>query len=548
MIDELFVHNLALIEEAMLEPAPGLTVFTGETGAGKSALLNAIKLLMGERASIDLIRDGANELSVEGHFYFDDDGDEYPDGHIAKRSLSREGRSRASYDGHLASVNELSQLIGEHIDLCGQHEHQKLLKSVYHAELLDAWGREDIAQKRLAYQTLWNEFKKAEEELAYVREARSQDAAKIENARFIISRIEEVNPKHGEYEELEQSLPRLEHAEALLQAVTSAHNEISGDNGILDSLNEVLNSLEFVSRYDAELETCLDSLREALFPLEDVSTFLRRYENTLDFDQNAFEEADVRMGKLVGLTRMFGPRMEDVFETYESAKALIETFDSSDEREKACEEKLNKIQKQLREAAREWSQVRSAIAPQFARQVTEFMSELEMKGSELIVDLVDLEESRWSLLGPQHVEFLYRPGPGIHARPLAKIASGGESSRIMLAIKAALRDVDMVDTLIFDEIDAGVGGATARSVAAILKRLSQKRQVLVVTHLAQIAVCAQRHYVVQKNVTDTSTPQTEIKEVTSEERVCEIARMLSGNTDKPALDHARTLLEEASSM
>lgn len=543
MIDELHVTNLALIGDVAIEPAAGLTALTGETGAGKSALLSAVKLLVGERASGDQVRDGADALTVEGRVYRRDDGDSYPDGHIAQRRVTAEGRSRCSLDGAMATVAQLSQTVGSTVDLCGQHDHQKLLVVASHLPLLDAWAGEAVEGARSSYEAAWRRRAAAAAELDRVLAARSESAARIDDARFAIARIEEVDPREGEYEELEALLPRLENAESLAEGANAAYEALQGEGGALDALNAALQALEQVGRFDPDLEAMADGLREALYPVEDAASSLRRYRDDVDFDPAALARADERMGALVGLTRSFGPRMEDVFARLEEARSLVALVDDTDEAERRVRTALDAAEGELAAAADALTRARKDAAPRFAASVTEQMGRLEMGGAQLLVDVARLDRARWGRQGADHVEFLYRPGEGLAARPFAKIASGGEVSRVMLAIKVALGSHDDVETLIFDEIDTGVGGSTARAIAAVLDDLARTHQVIVVTHLAQIAVVADRHYVVSKAASPLDgRPETRIDAVEGEERVREIARMLSGDESASSLEHARDLL------
>ena len=377
MIDELHVTNLALIGDVAIEPAAGLTALTGETGAGKSALLSAVKLLVGERASGDQVRDGADALTVEGRVYRRDDGDSYPDGHIAQRRVTAEGRSRCSLDGAMATVAQLSQTVGSTVDLCGQHDHQKLLAVASHLPLLDAWAGEAVEGARSSYEAAWRRRAAAAAELDRVLAARSESAARIDDARFAIARIEEVDPREGEYEELEALLPRLENAESLAEGANAAYEALQGEGGALDALNAALQALEQVGRFDPDLEAMADGLREALYPVEDAASSLRRYRDDVDFDPAALARADERMGALVGLTRSFGPRMEDVFARLEEARSLVALVDDTDEAERRARTALDAAEGELAAAADALTRARKDAAPRFAASVTEQMGRLD---------------------------------------------------------------------------------------------------------------------------------------------------------------------------
>lgn len=550
MLDELHVRNLALISDVTLAPARGLTVLTGETGAGKSALLSAVKLLVGERASGDAVRDGADGLSVEGRFFPRDAApDQDDDGVVAVRRVSAEGRSRCSINGSLATVSQLASVVGETVDLCGQHDHQRLLRPQSHLPLLDAWSGDQVAEARAAYERAYDERGACARALKEVLEARNAEAGRVEDARFALSRIDDVAPREGEYEDLEASLPRLQHAEALAEAANAGYEALSGDGGALDAVNGAISALQAVADFDPALRSIADGLQECVYPLEDANTELRRYRDDVDFDPEALDRAQSRMSELQGLLRAFGPTMADVFARREQAATLVAMVDDSDELERRARARLDEAEGRLARAADDLSALRRAGAPRFAEAVTAQMGRLHMGGASLSVDVERLTRAQWGRTGADRVTFMYRPGPGLAPRPFAKIASGGEVSRVMLSIKVALGSHDDVDTLIFDEIDAGVGGETARAVAEVLADLATTHQVIVVTHLAQLAVRAQRQYVVSKGVSPSDGRlETSIACVTGEERVREVSRMLSGDVEEASLRHARTMLREAGAL
>lgn len=551
MIDEIQVRNLALIKQASLIPAPGLTVLTGETGAGKTALLSALKLLMGVRADKDFVRDGEQSLEVSGRFFGlanaeGPDGDEEAsDELVATRRVSSDGRSRVTLDGRMASVRELAARVASTIDLCGQHEQQQLMKPTAHVRMLDAWAGEAVAVPQNAYKQAFSRAKAAAEELDHVLNAGAASSAKLDEARFTLERIDAVGPREGEYEELSARLARAEHAEALALAANRAHEALGGDEGAIDLLNSAIAALDEGGRFDADLSALADSLREAGFVLEDVARSARDYRDGVEFDPEALEQDQERMSALQGLLRAYGPRMVDVLAARDEAADLVSAVDDAAERERAAWKKVDAAEQKLASAAQALDQARRTAAPQFAEQVTAQMSRLEMGGAELLCEVRPLPRESWTQAGPSEVEFLFRPGAGMQARPLARIASGGEVSRVMLAIKVVLGQADSVDTLVFDEVDAGVGGSTAVALADVLVDLARTHQVIVVTHLAQVAVRGNAHYTVNKVAGTDGKPQTNLQQLSAEQRPAEIARMLSGDATQASLAHAREMLEAA---
>ena len=540
MIDELQVSNIALIREATLVPSAGLTVLTGETGAGKTALLSALKLILGERADSSTVREGETLANVEARLF---DGPHDTEGFTVQRSLSAEGRSRVKIDGRIASVRELSERVGVMMDLCGQHEHQRLLAVQTHVEMLDAWAGESVAAPLAAYQEALAAAKDAAAELERIRELGRTTGEKLEEAAFALRRIDEVDPQEGELQELEDALPRAEHGEALVEAASGAHALLAGDEGACDAIGSAVRALQDASRYDARLGGFAESLESALIDVEDLASELRSYADEVEFDPESLEAMHARMSQLQGLLRAFGPRMEDVLARRQEAREVVEAAGDGDEADRRARGEVQRAEALLARCADALDEARAKAAPELARRVSEQMGRLQMGSAELVVTQERLPRAEWGRRGPSHVEFLYRPGAGLTARPLRRIASGGEVSRVMLACKVALGEADGCDTLVFDEVDTGVGGATAVALAGVLADLARSHQVIVVTHLAQVAVLAQRHYLVSKSAGD--VPQTSIAQIEGEDRVAEVARMLSGDASELSLAHAREMLMAA---
>lgn len=541
MIDEIHVENVALIHEADLVPGTGLTVLTGETGAGKTALLSALKLLMGERADSSAVREGSEGALVEGRLFA---GAHDEQGFVAQRRVGPDGRSRARVDGAMASVRELSERVSPLIDLCGQHEHQRLLDASSHVDMVDAWAGAGVAAALEAYRTALVAAQEAARELARVEEASRTQGSRLEEARFAYERICDVDPKPGEYEELEERLPRFEHAEALAGCAHEAAEALSGEGGSLDALNAAISELSRMGRVDAKLAEFADELTGAAITLEDAAAELRRYRDSVDFDPAELAQTQERFSAFKGLLRQWGPRMEDVFARRDEAAELLSLVDDADARVRRAREARDAAEDALARAARDLTKRRNTAAPRFCREVGKQMARLEMGRAELVWDSRELPRERWTAQGPCACELLYRSGAGLTPRPLRRIASGGELSRVMLAAKVVLGESDAVDTLVFDEVDAGVGGATARSLAQVLADLARTHQVIVVTHLAQVAVQGSVHYVVRRS-DEGDMPETRLVRVEGSDRVTEVARLLSGDASDESLAHAKQLLSEA---
>lgn len=540
MIDELHVCNLALIREATLQPSPALTVLSGETGAGKTALLSACKLLMGARADSAMVRDGADQAQVEGRLFLAD-GADAPAELVVSRRVGADGRSRASLNGAMASVSELASTVGPHIELCGQHEHQALLKPAAHGPLLDAWA--GLAPVVSDYQHAFQAVVDAQQHLDALQEQANASSVQLEEARFALKTIEGVSPLPGEYEELLEFLSKAEHAETLARNSHGAAEALSGDGGALDCLNSAIALLDEAARADESLAPYASSLREVCFVAEDVARDMSGYYDDIEFDSGRLAQAQERVSAFQGLMRSFGPTMDEVFARQEQAAQLVALVDDADQTLAQATKALEQAEAQLAKAAVRYHQEREKAAPLFSEAVNEVLSRLEMGGAQLECTVEELPRERWAKAGASAVSFAFRPGKSMQARPLARIASGGEISRVMLAIKVVLGAKDGTDTLIFDEVDAGVGGSTATALAAVLAELAQSHQVIAITHLAQVAVAADTHYVVEK--TNPDEPETHLRPLGGSEREHEIARMLSGDATEASLAHAREMLKAA---
>ena len=515
MIDEIQVKDVALIREASLSPSPGLTVLTGETGAGKTALVSAVKLLVGERADSSYVREGAKNAEVRGRLF---PSDPTADELVAVRKVSADGRSRATINGTMASVSELARTVGPLVELCGQHEYQSLLKPAEHGRILDGWA--DLESTvGAAFREALADARAAEAALEEMRATASASNTQLKEARFTLQQIEAVNPEGGEYEETRDWLARAEHAEVLARNSHGAAEALSGDDGALDALNTAISLIEEASRADESLAPFATTLRETCFVVEDVARDMAGYCDAIDFDGESLAAAQERMGQLMGLMRSFGPTMEAVFERWDAAAALVGLIDDADE-----------------------NLARAEAAPQFAAAVNEVLGRLEMGTAALVCTVEPLPRENWSAAGSASVVFEFKPGASMQPRPLARIASGGEISRVMLAIKVALGAKDGTETLVFDEVDAGVGGSTANALATVLAELASSHQVIAITHLAQVAVLADAHYTVTKTAGD--APETILTPVTGDARVAEVARLLSGTATETSLAHARELLRQ----
>lgn len=538
MLEELHVRALALIDEVWLEFSPGLNVLSGETGAGKTALVEALKLLLGERADSTLVRSGSEEALVAGRFTID--GME----RVAKRRVSSEGRSKCLLDGEMASVGELADQLGGLVDLHGQHAHQALLRPAAHAGYLDRFGGEPLLLAVVEYEAAFEAAREATNTRMAIEEALSEREREMATLESMLEDIGGVVPVAGEDERLSSELPRLRHGERLAVASSSAYRSIRSEGSASDSLGAALEVLHSVAGIDARLDAMRSQLETASALVEEVAPALRAYGEDCDHDAEALESTESRLAALEGLKRRYGPTLSDVLGAAEDAKERLALLGAGEERLEAARAVESEAERRLLDAAEQLTRRRRDAAGPFVERLGAACADLAMGGASFEVEIDEAKREGWGPHSPGRVEFLYRAAPGEEARPLAKIASGGEASRVMLALKGVLGHADRTPVLVFDEVDSGVGGATAVAVGERLKQLAQVHQVIVVTHLAQVAAFADNHLVVEKAM-EGDRAVTRVRRVSGDERLAELARMLSGSDTLAGMTHAEELLEAA---
>lgn len=536
ILEELHIRDFALIEEAWIELGPGMTVLTGETGAGKTVLLAALKLLMGERADLSVVRTGAAEALVEGRF------SEAADEILVRRRLTSDGRSKCALDGEMATVGALAARIGPLVDLHGQHEHQSLLSPASHCRHLDRWAAPTIEGPLGEYRrarSAWQESIARIEELTRLRDESLHDEDRL---RRLTADVDAVAPQAGEDEEIESRLPTLKHAEILSAAADAVAGLLRGDGGAFDVIASAEAELDKVSGIAPELDGIARQLREAAALVDDAGSTAREYRDGIEHDPAVLEAALARIAALAALKRAYGPTLAEVLTARgEAVLALSAAGDGESLMAEASAAQV-KARATLEEAARGLDHARRDAVEGFEEAVHRITDALAMTGARIEVAFTELGFDAWTADGPHRVEFMYAPAASQPARPLARIASGGEISRVMLALKGVAGDASEADVLVFDEVDAGIGGATATAVGARLAELALHRQVVVVTHLAQVAAFADAHIVVRK-VVDEGSAVTAVLPVEGEQRLSELARMLSGNDSEASRAHAAELLQ-----
>jgi DNA repair protein RecN (Recombination protein N) len=514
-----------------------LNVLTGETGAGKSILVGAVGLLVGGRASADLVRTGEETAAVEAIF-------ETPAGRelIIRREVSAQGRSRASVDGALVTSGALRELCGGLVDLHGQHEHQVLLDPAAHVDLLDEFAGAGPEREATA------------ETFALVQDVRSQrerlmtgereKAARAEFLSFQLAEIERAAPKPGEDEELSATRQVLANADKLQRLCADAYDALyEGDQAALTALGNVWKKLGDLAALDGRFEPYLDARTSVKSQLEDLAFFLRSYSAAIDASPARLQDVEDRLALLERLKKKHGPTLDNAIGRAQQLKRDLHEIAHATERAAELDAALERARADYLRAARTLSQKRRRAATEFARAIEKSLADLAMSRTRCDVRFANAEdESQWSERGLEQGEFYFSPNPGEDLKPLAKIASGGELSRVMLALKTIASTDAPGKTLIFDEVDAGIGGAVADVVGARLQRLGRRFQVLCITHLPQIAAYGATHYRIVKSVRGGRT-LTEVARVAGRDREEELARMIGGADVSPAvLTSAREML------
>ena len=564
MIIDITISDLGVISQATLPLGPGLTVVTGETGAGKTMVVTALGLLLGARADSARVRSGSQASWVEGRFSLGaspevlaravDLGAAMDDDELVlSREVQAEGRSRALVGGRSAPVSALSELAEELVVIHGQSDQIRLKSEAAQRDALDRFAGEGLKVALASYQEAFTRYKDLAHRLDELTTKAEQRRSEAEELRIALADIEAVSPEPGEDEVLKESITKLSNTEELRTGIAQAKAALSADESSMDAvdasglLESALRALERVASFDSSLEGLRTQLADATYQVQEVSQALSGYAASLDTGSGlSLEDSHERLAAITGLIRKFGPTLAEVL-TYseEGSRRLLEL----DRDESTVDELAREVDSALsttRERAAELSALRQAAAADLGDKVTAELSALAMPTATLHVRVES--DQPLSSHGVDHVTVLLSAHPGSDPLPLGKGASGGELSRVMLALEVVIAGSDPVPTFVFDEVDAGVGGASALEIGRRLDRLAQTSQVIVVTHLAQVAAYANNHLLVVKD-TDGQVTTSSVAVLEGEERVRELARMLGGMEDShTALSHARELLEQTHSV
>jgi len=564
MLKELLIKNFAIIDDLNIRFDGGLTILSGETGAGKSIIINAMNLLLGSRVNAKMIRDGYETAELSAFFdvpegstaaaIMAENGYDPQDGLLVRRIISGNDRHRIYINDRMATMQMLTSITADLASISGQHVHQGLIREETHLTILDRFG--GLSPRVRQVSDLHGKIVTLVQALQVLEEKKKNQDKQMDLLRYQAAEIANADIMPGEDESLEKERLRLKHAESLHQSVFSSIETLHGaDGAILEQLGEVRKNLEKAADIDDGLAAGVQSLSDHLFGLEDVTDSLRAYLGKLDTEADRLESVETRLDLINKLKRKYGGSLETLFQKRDAIEVELAATTVIDDDIQRSETQLNDYYDQVSRLARRLSEERTQVASDFAESVEKELEGLKMAGTRFGVSLSPLPCSKpaspWlrvddnllSATGIDQAAFMIAPNVGETLKPLASIASGGELSRVVLALKAILAETDAVGTVIFDEVDAGIGGAVAEFVGKKLEALSKKHQLICITHLPQIARFGDQHYYIEKQVKNGRTTTT-IRPMDQEDRIKEIARMLGGEiVTRTALEHARTLME-----
>jgi len=551
MLTDLSIKNIAIIDSLQISFEQGLTVLTGETGAGKSIIIDAIGLIMGGRAATDLIRSGEDEATVQAAFditgvsgireRLEEAGIDCDNELLIKRTISRSGKNRVHINGSMATLAQLAEIACRLINIYGQHESQTLLRPDNQLLLLDRFAGADAVRERFG--ATYRQLQTVRERLEHLDEAEREHARRVDLLSFQKGEISAAGLKEGEEEDLEEQRTILANAQRLGDTSSEAYEILyGGDGAILGQLRRISATVKDSAGLDHRLTELSAGLESAYLQLEDAAIGLRDYSSRIEADPETLQGIDDRLDLIGRLKKKYGTTVGEVLAYLGEIEAELDTLQCSEMARQNLEEEAARLAGELAAIGKELSTLRAAAAAKLKKALEAEAHQLAMKGAVIEPALEPLSESR--VTGYERVEFLFSPNPGEPPRPLAKIASGGELSRLMLAFKQVLPEGD-VPTLIFDEVDTGISGATSQLVGKKLRNVADRQQVLCITHLPQVASCAGHQLRIEKQVRAGRTATT-VTPLDGEGRIREIARLLAGETiTDSALAHAAEMLAAA---
>lgn len=553
MLTSLKIENVAIIESAAIEFGCGLNVLTGETGAGKSIVIDSINAILGERTSRDIIRTGAQSAKVYAVFedvnervrnFLDENGIDCEDGVlIINRTLSREGKNVCRINGAPVTVSMLREIGGELIDIHGQHDNQSLLSPEKHCGFVDSFaGNADLITD---YREKYGRLCEIRSKLKKLTTDESSKSQRIDFLTYQIDELEKAEITIGERDELKARKSLINNSQKVIESLNITYEALKADGAGVDMITDAESEIANASVYMETLGEASEKITDIRYELEDIAETVRDAMTEVDFDPSELEDIDERLDLLYRLSKKYGDTEEEMLEYLEKARAELDNIAFSEERVKELQKQEKEALAETETAACKLTESRKTAGEKLSNAICSELEFLDMPNVRFVVKCSDIGLTE---NGKDEIEFLISANAGEEPKPLAKIASGGELSRIMLAIKNVLAETDGVDTMIFDEIDTGVSGRAAQKIAMKLRSASKGRQVICVTHLAQIAAQGDVHLYISKSVSDGKT-YTNIKSLIEEERVAEIARIMGGmEITKLQLESAREMLANAGNL
>ena len=551
MLLEISIKNFAIIEAISLNFEKGMTVLTGETGAGKSIIIDAMNMMLGARATTDVIRHGAPKAEIEGLFsvennhalqmIFDEQGIELGDEIIIRREILQNGRSVSRVNGQMVNLSVLRSIGQYLVDIHGQHDQEELMRPQLHIQMLDGFGDADFLELKQAYQTNFDAYRKMRKQLLEIKKNQEEHKARIEMLEFQMAEIESASLQPGEDLKLNQERDKLLNHKNIADTLTNAYTMLDNEEfSSLANVRSAMNDMESLEDYDAEYREISTSLSESYYVLEDVTKRLEDIIESLDFDGNRLMQIESRLDLIHAITRKYGGNVDDVLMYFakitEEYNLLTGNNLSSDD----MEAELKKLEVSLVDLATKLASARHNLAQQLEIEIQQELKDLYMDKARFQVQFT---KGKFTREGNESVEFYISTNPGEDFKPLVKVASGGELSRLMLAIKSAFSRKEGKTSIVFDEVDTGVSGRVAQAIAQKIHKIGQHGQVLAISHLPQVIAIADYQFFIEKISNDHSTVST-VRLLTVEERVEEVAKMLAGeNVTEAALSQARELLQ-----
>ena len=553
MLNQLSVRNVAVIDKLDINLHDGVSVLTGETGAGKSIIIDSINMILGDRANKELVRYGTDKAVVQAVFDAPksvinilEENDIYVEDEtvIITRQVTKEGKSVARINGMVVTLNILREISDRLINIHGQHDNQALLTPIRHITFLDAYADNEEYINR--YKDILSKKREIEKKISSLEMDEQEKMQRIDLLEYQVKEIKKASLEKDEEDDLREQRDIYTNAEQITKSVNEAYmNLYEGDEiqSAYDGISIAVNEISQISDLNPQLKSIYDTLNEIMYSLEDTAHEIKEFGETVEFDEQALNEIEERLDLISRLKRKYGNSIEEILEYLKKAESELNDIKLSDERTNELKEELKNITKELKEKGNVLTQRRENAAKVLEENIEKSLHELNMEKSKFKVNIEN--DGTFYDNGMDKVEFLISTNPGEPLKPLVKIASGGELSRVMLAIKSILADSDGVDKMIFDEIDTGVSGKAAMSIAKKLAVIAKNKQVICITHLPQLTAMADNHYLIQKN-TDGELASTTLKELDEEGRELELARIIDGGeVTELALSHAKQMLENA---